>query len=157
MVGEEIMSDILTLIIDGLVQHPLSLTAADFSRYPAETQIPDVSQLVPKREGRGIKLGALLAAARPHPEAKYITLHSADGTFSASIERAEIEDRALLVYQQKDGMPVPESAGGPIRFVIPNFNDPCANVRGLGRVELTATPGRDTRPSLTQIQTKKKA
>lgn len=149
------MSDTPILIIDGLVQNRLSLAAADFSRYPAEAQIADVSQLVPKRGGRGIKLGALLAAAKPQPEAGYITLHSSDGTFSASIERAEIENRALLIYQQPDGTPVPESAGGPIRFVIPNFNDPCANVRGLGRIELSATPGRDTRPSLTQIQTRK--
>jgi 2-dehydropantoate 2-reductase len=150
------MDDTLALIVDGLVQNRLSLTTADFGRYPTEVQIADVSQLVPKREGRGVKLAALLAAAQPLPEAKYLTLHSSDGTFSASIERAEIEDRALLIYQQKDGTPVPESAGGPIRFVIPNFNDPCANVRGLGRIELSATPGRDTRPSLAQIQTKKK-
>lgn len=149
------MSDTPALIVNGLVQNRLSLASADFGRYPAEAQIADVSQLVPKREGRGVKLGALLTAAQPLPEAKYITLHSSDGAFSASIERAEIEDRALLIYQQKDGTPVPDSAGGPIRFVIPNFNDPCANVRGLGRIELSATPGRDTRPSLTQIQTKK--
>ena len=150
------MSDTLALIIDGLVQNRLFLAAADLSRYPAEAQIADVSQLVPKREGQGVKLSALLTSAKPLPEAKYITLHSSDGTFSASIDRAEIEDRAFLIYQHPDGTPVPESAGGPIRFVIPNFNDPCANVRGLGRIELSATPGRDTRPSLTQIQTKKK-
>lgn len=149
------MSDTPALIVDGLVQNRLSLAFADFGRYPAEAQIADVSQLVPKREGCGMKLNALLTSAKPLPEAKYITLHSSDGTFSASIARAEIEDRALLIYQQKDGTPVPESAGGPIRFVIPNFNDPCANVRGLGRIELSATPGRDTRPSLTQIQTRK--
>ena len=150
------MSDTSALIVDGLVQHSLSLTSTDFGRYPAEAQIADVSQLAPKREGRGVKLGALLATAKPLPEARFITLHSSDGTFSASIERAEIEHRALLIYQQQDGTPVPGSAGGPIRFVIPNFNDPCANVRGLGRIELSATPGRDTRPSLTQIQIKKK-
>jgi 2-dehydropantoate 2-reductase len=150
------MSDSPTLIIDGLVQNRLSFASADFDRYPAEAQIADVSQLVPKREGRGVKLSALLASAQPLPVAKYITLHSSDGTFSASIERVEVENRAFLIYQQQDGTPVPESVGGPIRFVIPNFNDPCANVRGLGRIELSATPGRDTRPSLTQIQTKKK-
>ncbi|MSQ48462.1 MAG: hypothetical protein EXR78_08810 [Deltaproteobacteria bacterium] len=151
------MSDTPTLIIDGLVQNRLALGVADFERYPAEARIADVSQLLPKREGRAVKLAALIADARPQPEAKYLTLHSSDGTFSASIERAEVEDRALLIYQQSDGLPVPESAGGPLRFVIPNFNDPCANVRGLGRIELSATPGRDTRPSLTQIQTKKQA
>ncbi len=143
------------LIVDGLVRNCLSLTFADLGSYPPETQILDVSQLVPKREGQALKLDAVLATAQPAPEAQYITLHSADGSFSASIARAEIQDRALLVYQ-KDGAPLPDSVGGPIRFLIPEFNDPCANVRGLGRIELTATPGRDTRPSLAQIQVKKK-
>ena len=150
------MSTTPLLVIEGLVQNRLSLEFADLSRYPAEAQIADVSQLVPKREGRGLKLNAVLAVARPLPQAKYITLHSSDGTFSASIARAEIEDRGILIYQ-KDDAPLPETVGGPIRFVIPNFNDPCANVRGLGRIELSETPGRDTRPSLTQIQPLKKS
>lgn len=149
------MSTIPVLIIDGLVQNRLSLAFDDLNHYPAEAQIADVSQLVPKREGHGLKLSALLATAHPLPQAKYITLHSSDGTFSASITRVEIEDRAILIYQ-KDGAPLPETVGGPIRFVIPDFSDPCANVRGLGRIELSETPGRDTRPSLTQIQPMKK-
>lgn len=150
------MSMVPSLIVEGLVQNRLTLTFADLSSYPAETQVPDVSQLVPKREGQALKLNAVLAAAHPLPEACYLTLHSSDGSFSASIALAEIQDRALLVYQ-KDGAVLPESLGGPIRFLIPQFDDPCANVRGLGRIELTAAPGRDTRPSLTQIQPLKKA
>jgi len=138
------------------VQQRLSLTFADLNNYPAEAQIPDVGRLVPKREGRALKLSAVLATAQPSPKAKYITLHSADGSFSASIALAEIRDRALLVYQ-KDGAVLPDSLGGPIRFLIPEFDDPCANVRGLGRIELTASPGRDTRPLLTQIQPLKKS
>ena len=149
------MSGASVLTVEGLVQNRLSLTFPHLSNYPAEAQIADVGQLVPKREGRALRLQALLAAARPLPEAKYLTLHSADGSFSASIALAEIQDRALLVYQ-KDGKVLPDNLGGPIRFLIPEFNDPCANVRGLGRIELTATPGRDTRPSLTQIQPVKK-
>src|SRR5262245_65207364 len=149
------MSEIPLLLIDGLVQNRLSLEFDDLSRYPAEAQIPDVSKLVPKREGQALRPTAILAVAQPLPDAKYVTLHSSDGSFSASIALEEIQNRALVVYQ-KDGAVLPESLGGPIRFLIPEFNDPCANVRGLGRIELTATPGRDTRPSLTQIQPMKK-
>jgi 2-dehydropantoate 2-reductase len=155
MVGKVGMSDAPLLIVEGLVQNRLSLSFTHLNNYPAEAQIADVSQIVPKREGQALRLKALLAAARPLPEAKYLTLHSADGSFSASIALAEIQDRALLVYQ-KDSRVLPDNLGGPIRFLIPEFNDPCANVRGLGRIELTATPGRDTRPSLTQIQPVKK-
>lgn len=149
------MGEMPLLIVDGLVQNRLSLEFDDLSSYPTEVQIPDVSKLVPKREGQALKLTAILAAAQPLIEAKYVTLHSSDGSFSASIALEEIQDRALVVYQ-KEGKVLPESLGGPIRFLIPEFNDPCANVRGLGRIELTATPGRDTRPSLTQIQPIKK-
>ena len=149
------METTLALTIDGLVEQPLHLTFADLRNYPDEAQIADVSKFVAKREGQGVKLQALLAQAHPFPQAQYITLHSADGSFSASIERAQIEERAILIYQ-KDGAPLPESLGGPIRFVIPDFHDPCANVRGLGRIELSKTAGRDTRPSLVQIQPPKK-
>ncbi len=45
------MSDAPLLIVEGLVHNRLSLTLADLSSYPAEAQIPDVSQLVPQREG----------------------------------------------------------------------------------------------------------
>jgi 2-dehydropantoate 2-reductase len=145
------MSNAPLLVVEGLVHNRLSLTLTDLRSYPTDVQIPDASQLVPKREGQALKLSAVLAAARPHAEAQYLTLHAADGSFSASITLAEIQDRGLLVYQ-KDGTVLPDSLGGPIRFLIPDFNDPCANVRGLGRLELSATPGRDTRPSLMQIQ-----
>jgi 2-dehydropantoate 2-reductase len=145
------MSNVPLLVVEGLVHNRLSLMLADLRSYPTDVQIPDVSQLMPKREGRALKLSAVLAAARPYAEAQYLTLHSADGSFSASIALAEIQDRGLLVYQ-KDGAVLPDSLGGPIRFLIPDFNDPCANVRGLGRLELSETPRRDTRPSLTQIQ-----
>ncbi|HKA56810.1 MAG TPA: molybdopterin-dependent oxidoreductase, partial [Candidatus Binatia bacterium] len=115
------MSDAPLLTVEGLVQNHLSLTFPQLGSYPAEAQVADVGQLVPKREGRALRLQALLAAARPLPEAKYLTLHSADGSFSASITLAEVRDRALLVYQ-KDGKVLPDNLGGPIRFLIPEFN-----------------------------------
>lgn len=149
------MSDAPLLVIEGLVQNRLSLRFADFSRYPAEAQIPDVSQLMPQRQGQGLRLSAVLASACPLPKAKYITLHSSDGLFSASIALDEIQNRGILIYQ-KDGAPLPGNLGGPIRLVIPNFDDPCANVKGLGRIELSEMPGRDTRPSMPQIQIQKK-
>lgn len=149
------MGHVPILVIEGLVQNRLSLEFGDLCRYPAEEQIADVSQLIPQRAGQGLRLRALLAAARPLPEARYVTFHSGDGMFSASIALSEIQDRGILIYQ-KDGAPLADQLGGPIRFVIPDFADPCANVKGLGRIELSATPERDTRPSLTQIQPLKK-
>ena len=63
-----------------------------------------------------------------------------------------VDDRALVIYRL-DGQPLPEKAGGPVRFFIPDFAachteeiDECANVKFVDRIELTAEKGFDNRP-----------
>jgi DMSO/TMAO reductase YedYZ molybdopterin-dependent catalytic subunit len=150
MVGKVGMSDTPLLIVEGLVQNRLSLTLTQLSSYPAEAQVADVSQLVPKREGQALRLKALLAAAHPLPEAKYLTLHSADGSFSASIALTEIQDRALLVYQ-KNGKGLPDTLGVRFVFSFPNLMilAPTSGVWAVlkWRRLLDATPGRRLRRS----------
>jgi hypothetical protein len=63
-----------------------------------------------------------------------------------------VRDRAVLIYRL-DGRPLAESAGGPLRFFIPDFAachtseiDECANVKYVDRLEFSANPGLDNRP-----------
>ena len=63
-----------------------------------------------------------------------------------------VRERAILIYKL-DGKALPTSAGGPIRFFIPDFAachtseiDECANVKFVDRIEFSAAPGRDNRP-----------
>jgi len=44
-----------------------------------------------------------------------------------------------------DGAALPQAKGGPFRLVTPGLGDLCANVKGVGRIEITNGPGRDTR------------
>jgi DMSO/TMAO reductase YedYZ molybdopterin-dependent catalytic subunit len=140
------------LAIAGEVEFPRNLTFADLAAIGAEHQIADVSRLVPGRKGDAVKFAGILALVRPKTAAKYLGLHSSTDDFHASIPLSAVAERALVIYRL-DGQPLPEKAGGPVRFFIPDFAachteeiDECANVKFVDRIELTATKGFDNRP-----------
>lgn len=142
----------MPLLLTGSVANPLSLSAADLAALPAAAQIADVSRLDPKRAGRAVKLSALLELAQPNADAQYLTLHADRDDFHASLPLAAIRDRAVVIYEL-NAAPLPEKAGGPYRFLIPDHAachtaeiDDCANVKYVARLELSATRGHDNRP-----------
>jgi DMSO/TMAO reductase YedYZ molybdopterin-dependent catalytic subunit len=146
------MSPDKILSIEGEVERPLSLTVGDFESLGAEHQVADVSQLDVKRKGRAVTLAGLLALAQPRPAARYLTVHATADDFHASIPLDAVRARAVLIYQL-EGQPLPTSAGGPVRLLIPDFAachtsevDECANVKFVDRIELTAERGFDNRP-----------
>ena len=140
------------LTISGEVQHPRSVTFDELSAIAAEHQIIDVSQIIPGRQGDAVRLSGILQLAQPRATAKYLGLHSSADNFHASIPLAAVADRALVIYRLH-GQPLPPTAGGPVRFFIPDFAachtdeiDECANVKFVDRIELTAEKGFDNRP-----------
>ncbi|MBX3460007.1 MAG: molybdopterin-dependent oxidoreductase [Planctomycetes bacterium] len=139
------------MIIAGLVGHPVTLSFEQLATLP---QIEDVGRLVPGRKGAAVRLHDVLAGARPDTAATHATLASSDGDFTASVPLDEIGN-ALLVYRLGD-QPLPESLGGPVRFLIPDAKachsggaDTCANVKFLGSITLTAGGRPDTRDEKT--------
>lgn len=124
-----------------------------FDRFTLSTldhQVPDIGALVAGREGSGVRLRAILDAAGPAPEASFVTLESADGTFAASVPIADVED-AVVLHSLGD-QALPAELGGPFRFLIPDADrcntggaDRCATVKFLGRLTVTESAGRDTR------------
>jgi hypothetical protein len=140
------------LRIEGDVQHACSLSFADLAILPH--QVLDISQLIPGREGGGVRLQAILDKVAPTTAAEYITLQSTDGKFSASVPLAAVRD-AIVVYRLGDE-PLPAKKGGPFRFLIPHVEscaiggvDACANVKFLGLLQLSQQPGKDNRPTST--------
>jgi len=140
------------LSIDGEVELPASFSFADLAAMDARFQVADVSQLDPKRKGDAVKLIGLLERVRPKASAAYLTLHASKDDFHASIPLAAVRERAILIYRLAGG-PLGESAGGPVRFFIPDFAachtseiDECANVKFVDRIELSAKRGQDNRP-----------
>ena len=146
------MNDLPVLHIEGLVRHPRALATADLAALPREFQIDDVSRMDPKRRGKAVRLAGLLQQAELLPQADYLTLHASRDNFHASVPLASVRDRGILIYQLEND-PLPVSAGGPIRFYIPDFAachsaevDECANVKFVDRLELCHEPGQDNRP-----------
>jgi hypothetical protein len=150
MVGNEQFVPILQ--ITGEIDRAAHLSPVDLAAIDGRYQVPDVSQLDPQRRGRAVTLAGLLALVGVRPSAAYLTLHSAADDFHASIPLAAVRDRAMLIYEL-DGAPLPTKAGGPLRFLIPDYAtcqadeiDECANVKFVDHLELSATRGRDNRP-----------
>lgn len=142
---------------DGLVKRPLNLAYEDLLALPG--QVPDLTLLVPGRQGGGVMLNALLNAAGPCDEAEFITLSTSDGSFSASIPLDQVRGQGIVVYRDVDG-PLSEAQGGPVRFLVKDIEacrlgsgeiDRCANVKHLSRIELSSSLRTDTRPG-TQLE-----
>ncbi len=142
--------DMERLRVDGAVERPREFGFDDLAALPG--QVPDVGALIPGRDGHGVRLQSLLDAVGVRPEVTHITLTSTDGRFSASVPLAAVRE-AVVAYRLGNA-PLPHDKGGPMRFFIPNVEqcavggvDACANVKFLGRIHLTTTPGVDTRPT----------
>ncbi len=146
------MSDTNILTIDGDVETPRQLTFADFAAIDASQQIVDVSRIDPKRAGDAVKLTALLDLVGVKPGAGWMTLHASLDDFHASIPLDAVRERGIVIYRL-NGAPLPQKAGGPVRFYIPDFAachtseiDECANVKFVDRIEFAASKGFDNRP-----------
>lgn len=136
----------MSLRLDGRVLQPVVLDMDALAKLPADAQVPDVSAVSPGMRGKGVRVKALLNIATPAIGADYVTFHSGDGQFAASLRVKDAAETGILIYA-RDGRPLPTEAGGPFRLITPGLGDLCAHVKGVSRIEFTAGPGKDTRPS----------
>lgn len=132
--------------IDGDVVQPVSLDRAAMQQLPGEHQVEDVSAVMPSMKGRAIKVKGLLEVPALGIQADHVTFHSSDGNYAATLTLQQAKDFGLLLYDL-DGDPLPDAKGGPFRLITPGLGDLCANVKGVGRIEVRVGSGKDTRPS----------
>jgi 2-dehydropantoate 2-reductase len=132
--------------IDGAVVQIVSLERSVLRQLPAEHQVEDIGTIMPGMRGRAIRVNGLLELPALALEADHVTFHSFDGNYAATLTLPQAKEHGLVLYEL-DGEPIPESKGGPFRLVTPGLGDLCANVKGLGRIEVRIGKGRDTRPS----------
>lgn len=135
--------------IDGAVVQPVSLDVTALRQLPNEHQVEDLGQLMPGMAGRAIKVKGLLDVPALAIEANHVTFHSIDGQYAATLTLQQAREFGLLLYEQ-NGAPLSPEKGGPFRLVTPGLGDLCANVKGVGRIEVRVGSGKDTRPPAEQ-------
>lgn len=115
------------LIVDGLVERPLSLSLADLRVRPSRTQITKhdcVEGWTSIGKWKGARLSAILNEARLKPEAKYIVFYCFDALdqtedgdrYYESIDLIDaFHEQTILAYEMNDRI-LPVKHGAPIRL-----------------------------------------
>lgn len=141
------------LHVEGEVERPRHFTTQMLAGLPARWHVLEVSQLDPRRRGQAVWLAGLLDTVGVRPQANYLTLHASRDDFHASVPLEAVRERALVIFEL-DGQPLPPEQGGPFRFLVLDAAacktaelDECVNVKYVDRLELSAEPGRDNRPT----------
>ena len=143
--GEKTGADLMR--IDGAVVRPITFNRTNLRQLPQEHQVEDIGIVMPGLSGRAIRVKGLLEIPALGVDADHVTFHSMDGKYAATLTLAQARDYGLLLYEVNGG-PVPAGMGGPYRLFTPGMGDLCANVKAVGRIEITVGAGKDTRPPI---------
>ncbi len=114
------MSD-WTLVLDGLVQSPLSLTSAELMAMPRSTVYAELycvdfpMAALAEGDWTGVRLGLLLEEAGVSPEAVKVALYAEDGYTTDLTVATATRDDIILAYE-RDGEPLEED----LRLVVPD-------------------------------------
>jgi len=118
------------LVIDGLVERPMSLTLADLRAQPARTQITRhdcVEGWSSIGQWTGARLGPLLDKAGLKQEARFVVFHCADsldgttdgsGRYYESIDLVDAFHPQTILAYDMGGAPLPVRHGAPIRLRV---------------------------------------
>lgn len=112
------------LIVDGLVENPLTLDWDGFNRLPQGESRSDIHCVTSwsryDNRWRGVLATDLLAAVRPKPEARFVLFQSYD-TYTTNLPLAEFAATDVLLATHWEDQPLTLEHGGPVRVVVPKL------------------------------------
>ncbi|WP_241748613.1 molybdopterin-dependent oxidoreductase [Streptomyces sp. M3] len=110
------------LTVDGMVDRPATYTLASLKALPQTRMVRDVQCVtgwrVPETAFEGVRLSALLDAARVRPGAKAIRFTCFDGAYSESLTLDQARRPDVLVATRMQDKPLAHSHGGPVRLYV---------------------------------------
>jgi sulfoxide reductase catalytic subunit YedY len=108
--------------LGGLVEKPVTLTYEEILALPkavADARLTSVSGWSVQGKWGGVRLGDLLALAKPKPEATHVQFTSHREVYTTCIPLdVALRERTLLSYEF-DGEPLDSTYGGPVRIFCP--------------------------------------
>lgn len=133
-----------SLLVHGLVEHPVTLDYAQLLAKPAISQIVTLEcvgntvadEFISTAEWKGIPLRALLEETGASGEAYDVVFRAADGySDSIRLDRAMAGDG--LIAHTMNGVPLPQGHGFPARIIVPGVYG-MKSVQWLTEIEVVA-------------------
>jgi DMSO/TMAO reductase YedYZ molybdopterin-dependent catalytic subunit len=112
------------LVLDGAVEHPVTLHWADFMALPQAEDVSDFHCVTTwsklNMSWKGVRLVDLAALVQPMETATHLLCYGYDDyTTNVSLEEA-LKPDVLLVHTYDD-KPLPREHGGPVRMITPQL------------------------------------
>jgi DMSO/TMAO reductase YedYZ molybdopterin-dependent catalytic subunit len=134
------------LVVDGMVDHPLSLSVDDLRSLPRTTLVHAFQCVtgwrVPDVHWEGVLLSAILDHAGAQASATALRFFSGDGLYTESLTMQQARRPDVLVADRMIGNDVTQEHGGPVRlYVAPMYG--YKSIKWLDRIHVTdtVTPG----------------
>jgi DMSO/TMAO reductase YedYZ molybdopterin-dependent catalytic subunit len=113
-----------SLSVGGQVKNQVKWSWADFMAQPQQEFVNDIHCVTTwsryDNTWLGVPMKALLAAADPKPEAKFLMVKSFDG-YSTNVPLADVDRDDVFLGHTWSGKPLTRDHGGPVRLVIPHL------------------------------------
>ncbi|MFM2042174.1 MAG: hypothetical protein RLY86_750 [Pseudomonadota bacterium] len=120
----EVPTDAWDLVIDGLVENPVTWRWADFMAQPQVEFVSDIHCVTAwsrfDNTWNGVSARHILDLVRPRAEATHIVFHSHDG-YTTNVALDVFADDDVLLAHSWEGKPITTEHGGPVRVIIPKF------------------------------------
>lgn len=118
---QEIDRESYRLIVDGLVDKPLSLTYSDLLQFSQESRLMDLNCVEGWKftaKWTGPRLDSIFAAARIKPEAVTVIFHTTDSDWGfTSLELSYIRDKNIIMALKLNDITLPPDRGFPFQVV----------------------------------------
>jgi DMSO/TMAO reductase YedYZ molybdopterin-dependent catalytic subunit len=128
------------LIVDGLVEEPLTFSFSDLLELTASEQVTDFHCVegwsVYDVPWNGVRFSEIFERVRPLPEATHLTFYSVGDVYLESIPIAIAKEPKTMLAYGIGGMTLPLRHGFPLRLVIPRLLA-YKNAKYIYRVELS--------------------
>jgi DMSO/TMAO reductase YedYZ molybdopterin-dependent catalytic subunit len=129
------------LTVDGMVDHPLTLTMADLQAMPATRLVKDFQCVtgwrVPAVPWTGVTLNTVLDAAGVRPGADALIFESFDGAYTESLTLGQGRRADVLVAYHMEDKPITDAHGGPVRmYVAPMYG--YKSCKWLSRIQVVS-------------------
>ncbi len=132
------------LRLTGLRRGKPSISWKELATLPG--RVPDLAAIVSDTVGEAVPVAAVIDEAEPHDDARYCSVVSTDGSYTASIPLTDLSDGGWLAFRLSNA-PLPNEKGGPMRLTVALGGTLCWNVKDVGELRFTATKEPDSVPA----------